>query len=307
MPVVHPCVHAHPDNPDPFPPPPTHTGPSNGGDVPATVQSGPIGAAQTYYVSGSLTFSSGGTASKNMFQFTQTGIPSDPAFGQTRPPGGPFGNTGAGGPIDVAIGTGVEFGAQFLSRDFYTLSSPVFTSVHRALEGFDNCVATTAPCSTAPVLSVLVPLQVFANLFDTGDITINTELLIPSGAQIASIPNSFLGTMTLTSSLFVGATSINPVTFPLRLEHVLADSFELKDEQAQPAAAAAAGPLDSTAPVQPLNSVGQAVQPAQQPGSITGVISDQATGKLIFDLKADTWTSASNTASFRVVSGTSPY
>jgi hypothetical protein len=92
-------------------PPP---GPLGSVDVAVTVQGGPIGAAQTYTIDGTLTFRVGsGPISKNMFDSSDAGSPADAAFGQFVP-SGTYGNQdgATGGPI----GDVVEFASRFAAR-----------------------------------------------------------------------------------------------------------------------------------------------------------------------------------------------
>lgn len=87
----------------PFPP----IGPLNSGDVAAAAQGGPVGAAQTYSVTGSLTldYGTGGPPSANMFDMAAVTEQADPGWSPTEPTnGGPFGNTGLSTQLFLGVG-----------------------------------------------------------------------------------------------------------------------------------------------------------------------------------------------------------
>jgi hypothetical protein len=268
-------------------------GPLNSDDETATVQEGPIGASRTYSVSGSLTFSTGGAPSTNLFDISAsagTGV----AYGQAIPAGGPYGNDNTNGPTGITIGTWVEFGTQFYSSGLVASFPP------------DALDATNQFATSVTIVPSISPvqLQVLGNLDDTRSITITTQKMTSSVTPLSN----FVGTLTVTSSLFAGATDVILTWSTPPLEHVLADSFELDEEQQGAkvdAAAAATAPSDSTAP-EPLSKPEpstKALRPAQT-SPISGVVTNQAAGQITFTLPSATWVPVSSEASFTVVSST---
>lgn len=197
-------------------------GPRHDGGMQATAQDGPVGAAATT-VDGSLIFSdtasSGGTLSPspNLFQFAATGTPTgSAAYNQMIPTGtppavptgitGPFGNSGSSDGNGIVIGAGIEFATAFL-----------------------------AATNIGPGL-----FQVYVDITEGGQIAI-TRYLYATAPAVAALQ----GVMTLTSTLFQGATSINPVTPSTRMEEVLAETFELEEpKEGATAHQAAAAPGD---------------------------------------------------------------
>lgn len=149
--------------------------------------------------------------------------------------------------------------------------------------------------SSDPLLFQLsaVQLKVLVDVAQTGSVTITKQKL--SG----SLPEAdLLGTLTLTSSLYEGATRVETVLPPSRvqLEAVLDDSFELEggDQIAQ----ATALPSDKAAS-EPPPVLAQAVRPAQTSEATL----DSTTGTLTIPLSPINFFSTEQTQAFQVVSG----
>lgn len=265
----------HPPHPTP--------GPASSDAAKAAIQlGGRSGAAQTYTVSGSPTFKFDSDASSgNMLDFPATGSPPDAAYNQALPsgPSGTYGNENS--PDDIPIDDWVEFGTDFSSGAISTIVPTVVPTI-----------------AAAPFGSTIVQasrLQVLVDVAQTGRVTITTQRL--SGAFPR---DGLMGTLTLTSSLYAGATSVEPVVLPtpVQLEDVLADSFVLEggDQDAQ----AAALPSDKAAS-EPPPVLARAVRPAQaSPPTV-----DSTSGTLTFPLSATDFISQVPSAqTYQVVSGT---
>jgi hypothetical protein len=269
------------------PPHPTPGKASSGAATAATIQGGPISAAQTYTVSGSLTFKlddDPARSSGNMFDFSATGnVLQDAAFNQALPSGppGPFGNEDS--PDDIPIDELVEFGTDFLTRD--NAVRPTLTPTLAA------AVTPLAPTFGPTIPFAAVQLQVLVDVAKTGSVSITTQRLE------GSMPRSDLfGTLTLTSTLYEGATSIEPVLPQKRvqLEAVLDSSFVIEGSDVD--AQAAALPSDKAASA--AASLRQAVRPAQ---TSSPTLDDQ-TGTLTVLLSASDFSSTQQTKEFQVVS-----
>jgi hypothetical protein len=158
-----------------------------------------------------------------MFDSSDAGSPADAAFGQFVP-SGTYGNQD--GATGVPIGDGVEFGPRFAAR-----------------ADIEGTFATA-------------PLQVLVDVAQSGLVTVTTRQV---GGTGVSLVTGNVGTVELRSSLFEGATlPVTDIVNTVRLEDVLADSFELKARKVE--AQAPAVPSGGNAPGQATAS---AIPPAQ--------------------------------------------